>query len=102
MGANVAAMRGIAVEANHQSLPPALAFKFVEWCEGLTMDHHRRDLESAGDPSDAYASGGAQVCHLERLVLGYPVQFLLYPVVRPYGSAFQKGFHRARCHWICC
>lgn len=55
MGANVAAMRGIAVEANHQSLSLALAFKFVEWCEELTTDHYRRHLEGAGGPSDAYA-----------------------------------------------
>ena len=59
MGANVAAMRGIAVEANHQSLPLALAFKLPEWCEGLTKDHHRPHLENVGGPSDVYASGGA-------------------------------------------
>jgi hypothetical protein len=29
MGANVAAIRGIAVEANHQSLSMALAFKLL-------------------------------------------------------------------------
>jgi hypothetical protein len=33
MGANVAAMRGIAVEANHQSLSLVLALKSPEGCE---------------------------------------------------------------------
>lgn len=102
MGANVAAMRGIAVEANHQPLSMALTFKLLGWCEGLTKDHHRPHLEGASGPSDVYACGGAQVCRLDRLVLGHPVQFLPYPVVHPHGSFFQKGFHRARCHWICC
>src|SRR3954451_21481178 len=102
MGASVAAMRGIAVEANHQSLLMALAFKLLEWGEGLTKDHHRPHLEDAGGRSDVYACGGAQVCCLERLVLGHPVQFLPYPVVRPDGSTFQKGFHRPRCQWIYC
>ena len=41
MGANVAAMRGMAVEANHQSLPLILVSRLlVSWYGVLAKDHH--------------------------------------------------------------
>jgi len=88
MGANVAAMRGTAVEANHQLLLIVLAFQLLEWCEGLTKDHYRPHLEDLGGPSHMNTCAGAQVC---------PIQFLPNPVVHSHGSALQKGFHRVRC-----
>jgi hypothetical protein len=88
MGANVAAMRGIAVEANHQLLLILLAFQLLKWCEGLTKDHYRPHLQDVGGPSDVNTCAGAQVC---------PVKLLPYSVVHLHGFAFQKGFHRVRC-----